>query len=251
MNNLEKHQEQQSLQNLEYGISSLHAWIKFFECVLHIAYRLDCKIWRVSKGETKEQVTIRKRNIQEKLRAKMGLLVDVPKPGYGTTNNGNTSRKFFSQTKLASEITGVNEDLIYRFSVILNTISSGYSVNAEQFGKYAFETAQLYVYHYNWYYMPQTVHKVLIHGAEIIKSFIVPIGQLSEEALESRHKDCKRFREHNTRKFSRKANIEDLFHMLCVTSDPVITNFIGLPIKKTAVINEDVQFLLSEDINDD
>jgi len=34
--------------NLKFGLSSLHAWIRFFECLLHIAYRLDFKTWQVN-----------------------------------------------------------------------------------------------------------------------------------------------------------------------------------------------------------
>lgn len=34
---------------LHYGISPLHAWIRFFECLLHIAYRMDLKKWQVSQ----------------------------------------------------------------------------------------------------------------------------------------------------------------------------------------------------------
>jgi hypothetical protein len=82
--------------------------------------------------------------------------------------------------------------------------------------KDSFRVNVIYVQHYNRYCMPETIksrHQVLIRDAKIIKSFIVPIEQLSEEALESRHKGCKRFRKYNTRKFPRKINIENLFHM--------------------------------------
>lgn len=34
-------------ENLSFGLSSLHAYIRFFECLLHVAYRLDIKTWRV------------------------------------------------------------------------------------------------------------------------------------------------------------------------------------------------------------
>ena len=37
--------------------------------------------------------------------------------------------------------------------------------------------------------MPPTVHKMLIHGGEIIRRALVPIGWLSEEAQEARNKD--------------------------------------------------------------
>lgn len=30
-------------EHLEFGISSLHAWIRFFECLLHVSYKLEVK----------------------------------------------------------------------------------------------------------------------------------------------------------------------------------------------------------------
>lgn len=33
---------------LQYGIAILHANIRFLECVLHIAYRLEVEKWRVN-----------------------------------------------------------------------------------------------------------------------------------------------------------------------------------------------------------
>ena len=61
-------------------------------------------------------------------------------------------------------------------------------------------------------YMPASVHKILIHGARVIDAAILPIGQLSKEAQEARNKDIKRYREHNTRKCSRKSGMIDLFN---------------------------------------
>ena len=54
----------------------------------------------------------------------MGLLVDVPKSGgIGTTNDGITARRFFSN-EVSAAITGVDQDIIHLFSVILLTLSS-------------------------------------------------------------------------------------------------------------------------------
>jgi hypothetical protein len=64
-------------------------------------------------------------------------------------------------------------------------------------------TARLNVDTYPWYYMPASVHKILIHGAIIITEAMLPIGQISEEAQESRNKDLKQFREFHARKMSR------------------------------------------------
>ncbi|KAK4872036.1 hypothetical protein RN001_016160 [Aquatica leii] len=43
----------------------------------------------------------------------MGLLVGMPKANFGNTNDGNTSRRFFENPKLASKITGISY-LIFR-----------------------------------------------------------------------------------------------------------------------------------------
>ena len=45
---------------LQYGISPLHAWIRFFEFVLRIAYRVDFKVWHVKMNDLK---SLRERNI--------------------------------------------------------------------------------------------------------------------------------------------------------------------------------------------
>lgn len=33
----------------------------------------------------------------------------------------------------------------------------------------------MYLIHYGWYYMPSTVHKVLVHGCDVIEFFNLPI----------------------------------------------------------------------------
>lgn len=226
------------------GLSSLHAWIKCLECILHISYRLETKKWQIRK-EDKEQVTVRKRVIQDRMRSDMGLLVDVPKPGFGTTNDGNTARRFFNNPKLAATITGIDEELITRFGVILKTISSGYNINITEFNTYCLDTANIYVQKYNWYYMPQSVHKLLIHGGDIISEALLPIGMLSEEVQEARNKDYKNYREHHTRKFSRSDTMSDLINLLLISSDPVISRIRLKRQKKNTSISPDVLRLLS------
>lgn len=83
---------------------------------------------------------------------------------------------FFANPEVTADITGVNEILIRRFSVILYTMNCGKAINAEKFGKYFYETAEFYIDKYNWYYMPASVHKILLHGESIIKFALLPIG---------------------------------------------------------------------------
>lgn len=223
MNNLEYIQNiPEQPETFQFGLSVLHAYIRFFECLLHIAYRLDIKTWKVKQAD-KPKLETRKLSIQNSFREKMGLIVDIPKPGFGTTNDGNTARRFFANPKLSSEITGINEDLIHKFGVILKTINSGLDINVNNFRKYCLDTAQKYVELYNWYYMPTSVHKILFHGASVINNAILPIGELSEEAQEAKNKDVKKFRTHFTRKSSREHTNEDLFCRLILSSDPYLS----------------------------
>ena len=106
----------------------------------------------------------------------MGLLVDRPKPGFSNTNDGNTARKFFQNPQMSAEITGIDIEVITRFKIILQALSSGYDVNVAKFEEYTITTARLFVSKYPWFYIPPTVHKILIHGPAVIASAILPIG---------------------------------------------------------------------------
>jgi hypothetical protein len=95
----------------------------------------------------------------------------------------------------------------------------------------------------------KTVHKILLHSVDIIKSSLLPIGQLSEEAQEARNKDCRRYREHNTRKCSRVATNRDLLNMLLITSDPVINSLRKIHMKVTGNLPSGVLELIIPPVN--
>lgn len=55
--------------------------------------------WRVPKNSPEARIVEeRKRQIQNNIRQKMGLLVDVVRPNSGTTNDGNTARTALSES---------------------------------------------------------------------------------------------------------------------------------------------------------
>ena len=67
--------------------------------------------------------------------------------------------------------------------------------------------------------MTVTIHKILLNGPDVMKHFLLPIGQFSEEAAEARNKEYRNIPEFNSRKFSRVATNTDLAHKLLVSSD--------------------------------
>ena len=129
-----------------------------------------------------------KKEIQKKFWEEVGLIVDVPQHGSGTSNNGNTAGRFFQDSELTSSITGVDKVLIEKFGIILQGMTCGKRIDFIKFEEYCEETAKLYA--------------------------SLPVGQLTEEAQEANNKIFKRIREFNTRKISRMATNEDLGHKL-------------------------------------
>ena len=53
--------------NLEFGLSVLHGWIRFFESLLYLAYKLPIKKWQ-ARGSDKAIVSENKKRIQEAFR---------------------------------------------------------------------------------------------------------------------------------------------------------------------------------------
>lgn len=92
--------------------------------------------------------------------------------------------------------------------------------------------------------MPASIHKILIHGADVMDTLLIPIGQLSEEVLEARHKECRSFRQYRTRKISRTKTNEDLLHALLLSSDPVISSLRKLPQRKSHSLPREVVEML-------
>ena len=70
-------------EHYRFDLSTLHSWIRFFECLLHISYRLPFKKWQEREEENKKLFAINKQRIQEEFKSRLGLIVDKPKPGYG------------------------------------------------------------------------------------------------------------------------------------------------------------------------
>ena len=43
-----------TLFTFKFGLSTLHVWIRFMECIFHIAHRLEMRNWSVAKKKNKE-----------------------------------------------------------------------------------------------------------------------------------------------------------------------------------------------------
>lgn len=95
--------------------------------------------------------------------------------------------------------------------------------------------------------MPVTVHKILIHGKDIIDAAVLPIGMLSEEAEEARNKDYRNYRLMFSRKCSRTATNTDVFHRLLESSDPYISSLRRPPHKNILELDDVVKEMIIEE----
>lgn len=226
LENIEKKRQEDKFKTefYKFGMSTLHCKMRFMEALLNIAYHLPFQRNRCTKAYSEEKKN-RKTEIQQKLKDSIGILVDVVKQGFGTTNSGNTARRFFdpkNRCKVAS-ILNIDIDLITRLSIILEVISSDKKIKIDLFKEYCEKTAKLWVQLYPWKYMTPTVHKVLIHGPDIVRELGSNIGRFSEEAQEANNKIFRETRANKSRGISAIACNTDVILYLLVSSDVVIS----------------------------
>ena len=147
------------IENYSFGLSTLHTWTRFMECILHISYRSDFCKWAAILPDQKQKMSKAKKIIQKEFWEEVGLIVDVPQHGSGTSNNGNNARRFFQDPELTSSITRVDKVLIEKFCIILQAMTSGKRIDFIKFEEYCEETAKLYVSLYEWFKLPSTLQK--------------------------------------------------------------------------------------------
>ena len=136
---------------LQYEISRLHSWIRFFECILHISNRHSIEKWQV-RDENRQVFNERKQEVQQRFWETMSLLVDNPKANSsGSTNDGKTARRAFRQPELFARTTNVDQSLIHSFKIILISLTCQQVLDLENFETFCLNTANLYMIKYPWF----------------------------------------------------------------------------------------------------
>ncbi|GFQ78526.1 hypothetical protein TNCT_258041 [Trichonephila clavata] len=97
--------------------------------------------------------------------------------------------------------------MIRKLHLAMTTVACKYEIVAQKFKEFCLATTKLYVAIYLWYYMPRSLRKVLIHESLLVNDSILPIGQMSEEAIEAWKNGSKYF--HPPRKFNWQQSMED------------------------------------------
>ena len=184
--------------------------------------------YRQVRATDRVQFEQQKRDVQAALRQRLRLRANEPRAGgSGNSNDGNTARRAFRSSAKFAACPGVDERLIQDLHVILQAISRFHRLDTSALASFCRRTAQRYVELYGWFPMPTTLHRLLAHSAEVVKSCHLPIGMMSEEAAEAANKRVRQYRLRHTRKDTRLHTMSDLVGYLLVASDPLLSS-IGL-----------------------
>jgi len=213
--------EIKSQEFLLYGASILHFGLRAFSTLLHIGYKQDFKAHRVT-NEHSAKFEARKVQVKQAFQRELNLIVDSSS-GPGNTLSGNVARKAFSNPIKFGKIVGVSPVLISNLFVIWCTLASKYQINSIKFGELCQQTLDIYMSEVGWFNIPPTIHKVLVHGQDIVEACPVPIGWTSEESSEANNKFIRKYLSQHTRKTSHLDTMSDLFHRLMQVSDPCLT----------------------------
>ena len=92
--------------------------------------------------------------------------------------------------------------------------------------------------------MLPSVHKILIHGAKIMKSFDLEIGCYSEESQECNNKIFRLARANFSRMTDRISTNDDIFKYLLVKSDPFLTPLRKITERKHRPLTDEANELL-------
>jgi hypothetical protein len=208
---------------IDYSCTPLHMWIRSMEYLFHLAMKLPKG--NSSKPLTSQDCQLTKLELQAKFWRQLSIRLFVVMPGQGSTNNGNTARIFFKTNPiLTAQILKIDPKVVTLFASLLDMFNDPNTKPcSNMFNRKAKELfGILSSPPLNVFPMSQSVHRFLCHGKDFIENFDLPIGALSESALESRNKYNRGAREFHARKTSMKDNVQDIFHHLLCTSDPYL-----------------------------
>lgn len=175
---------------LLFGITPLHLYLRLYEFLLDLAYRGPYNGIARLNEQQKSEIAARKKEIQQKMKDELGILVGVPlSGGVGNSNCGNSARKAFKNYSTFSAITGIPEELVRRLYHLICVMNQRYQINPDKFEENARLTEQVYLASYANRKMTVTMHRLIHHGADFIRALPLPPVFFGEHAQESRNKD--------------------------------------------------------------
>jgi hypothetical protein len=155
---------------LKCSCTPLHTWIRSMEYLINVACRLPNEN-RISA--TSKEFESLKQALQARFWARLNLRISEVKHGKGSSNNGNTARKFFTKnSELTAFILGMSGKIITLFDELLDMFNVPLSMPCRKvFQPKAEKLFGLLTSPLERFIMTQRVHRFLCHGAAFIENF--------------------------------------------------------------------------------
>ena len=211
---------------LDLGMCVLHCWIRSMEYIFNSA----CRIPSLRRGEKVSMTSVpfiaEKHRLQEIFKKELLIKIFFVNKGAGTTNTGNMARKFFNSERTAV-ILNIDPEIISLFRDLNRSLNNpNIRPNPE-----IYELKARKLFHHlttgDFKHIPlsPTVHRMVTHGTSFIRHFKdIPIGALSESAIESKNKLNRTSRVGHARMFSFSKNTQDAFNHMLLCSDYYLFN---------------------------
>ena len=209
---------------LNLGIAPLHILLRSMEFCFYLAITL-----KVGKCTQKSpEFLAQKKEFKQKFREELNLRLFEVDKDFGSSNVGNSCRKFFKEAEKTSEILDLPVEIIEAFHGLNTIISTTHELsNLSEFKELSnFLLTMLTIEPFSQKQLIPTVHRALCHFEAYYRHFEflqLPFGSLSESALEARNKYTHRFRENLCFKGTLKKNLRDLGIRSLLASDPLIS----------------------------
>ena len=246
------------------------------ELGLNIAEKSDFKRFF---ARTKRQKALRKRRhnyIMRRIHTRHGFWVNKPLPGShgGSSNTGNTARRYYKHARSIAEILKIPYEFIKGLGVIWEIIRCPFAIDSTKAQEKADEVLDMYFRFFKtteaekrerrskklskplevWYKISSSVHKILKHMKLLLDNCPVPPGMVSEEGPECNNGRLRSILDKLTRKMSRLKMLTDLVNRLLLISDPLMLEFVkekALEKRKKRTVSPEVrELLLNPDLED-
>ena len=229
---------------LDHGFGSLHVRLRAAVCVLNMGKRSRIKK-HFTKLTQRDHLSMARREdeIKEYLWQHLSVRVGDVGGETGTSLTGNVARKLFGNPRVFAEACEVPEELVKQLAIICNAIACRYELDPVKFELACSKFMDIYYGFFlkpnqttAWFKLPQTVHKVIAHGRQLLENLPCPPGLASEESPEANNKNLREFRKSFARKSKRSYTMYDVMQRLLVRSDPYILSFSEEKALKKAII---------------
>lgn len=210
------------------SLNSLHSTFKLFEFLLKIVqnrekYNFLLLNPQASKIEINQVVKIAKKNYEEMFWLELKAAIDYIKPGYGSSTTGPNVQRALKDPQKCAQILDIDLQFVETIFNLCNLLRSKSKPEKSVWMKNVKFAYKHYKENYSHFCsLTPSIHKIFVHGWEIINHFEYGPGTYSEESQEAMNKVFRKVRLNHARKTSLKDMIYDIFVYFYCFTDPIV-----------------------------